>query len=186
MGAGKERGESFFDGNQRTVEWRPNWCTGPRGIWFTATKTFGFLLWIVLFLVCRSGLGVECAAMVASSAVECAAMVAGSAVQVLTIQQERQPRLLTAFTRRFANVFFVVAAKVTFQSGFARTAAGSIMAGVVAGYLSHIPHNVSTLKLLEVKMPWLWSAVTLQSFSSVTFFDQIFLIRFFLYYKIDR
>lgn len=24
------------------------------------------------------------------------------------------------------------------------------MAGVVAGYLSHIPHNVSTLKLLEV------------------------------------
>eukprot|EP00904_Undaria_pinnatifida_P001603 jgi/Undpi1/11443/HiC_scaffold_30.g13740.m1 len=37
----------------------------------------------------------------------------------------------------------------TFQSAFARTAAGSIMAGVIAGYLSHIPHNVSTLKLLQ-------------------------------------
>lgn len=46
---------------------------------------------------------------------------------------------------------FSLAAKVTFQNGFARTAAGSIIAGVVAGYLSHIPHNVSTLKLLEVR-----------------------------------
>lgn len=32
-----------------------------------------------------------------------------------------------------------------------RTAAGSMMAGVTAGYLSHIPHNVSTLKLLQVR-----------------------------------
>lgn len=39
--------------------------------------------------------------------------------------------------------------RVTFQNAFARTAAGSIMAGVIAGYLSHIPHNVSTLKLLQ-------------------------------------
>lgn len=28
-------------------------------------------------------------------------------------------------------------------------AAGSLMAGVVSGYLSHVPHNISTLKLLE-------------------------------------
>lgn len=40
--------------------------------------------------------------------------------------------------------------QVTFQNAFARTAAGSMMAGVIAGYLSHIPHNVSTLKLLQV------------------------------------
>ncbi|CAM9413534.1 unnamed protein product [Scytosiphon promiscuus] len=39
--------------------------------------------------------------------------------------------------------------RVTFQNAFARTAAGSMMAGVMAGYLSHIPHNVSTLKLLQ-------------------------------------
>ncbi|CAN0509573.1 unnamed protein product, partial [Ectocarpus sp. 8 AP-2014] len=36
------------------------------------------------------------------------------------------------------------------SNAFARTAAGSMMAGVMAGYLSHIPHNVSTLKLLQV------------------------------------
>ena len=28
-------------------------------------------------------------------------------------------------------------------------AAGSLVAGVVSGYLSHVPHNISTLKLLE-------------------------------------
>ena len=28
-------------------------------------------------------------------------------------------------------------------------AAGSVLAGVVSGYLSHVPHNISTLKLLE-------------------------------------
>lgn len=39
---------------------------------------------------------------------------------------------------------------MNFQNAFVRTAAGSMMAGVVAGYLSHIPHNVSTLKLLQV------------------------------------
>lgn len=40
--------------------------------------------------------------------------------------------------------------QVTFQNAFLRTAAGSMMAGVMAGYLSHIPHNVSTMKLLQV------------------------------------
>lgn len=40
--------------------------------------------------------------------------------------------------------------QVTFQNAFARTAAGSMLAGMMAGYLSHIPHNVSTLKLLQV------------------------------------
>ncbi|CAN0535694.1 unnamed protein product, partial [Scytosiphon promiscuus] len=39
--------------------------------------------------------------------------------------------------------------QVTFQNAFARTAAGSMISGVIAGYLSHIPHNVSTLKLLQ-------------------------------------
>eukprot|EP00736_Rhodelphis_marinus_P002167 Rmarinus@m.1342 len=32
-----------------------------------------------------------------------------------------------------------------------RNAAGSMIAGVVAGYLSHIPHNMSTLKLMNPK-----------------------------------
>ena len=32
---------------------------------------------------------------------------------------------------------------------FIRGAAGSVMAGILAGYLSHVPHNLSTLKLLQ-------------------------------------
>lgn len=34
------------------------------------------------------------------------------------------------------------------ESEALRTAAGSMVAGVIAGYLSHIPHNLSTLKLM--------------------------------------
>ncbi|CAM9522540.1 unnamed protein product [Discosporangium mesarthrocarpum] len=44
--------------------------------------------------------------------------------------------------------------RVAFANGFARTAAGSMIAGVVAGYLSHIPHNVSTLKLLQPNLSY--------------------------------
>ena len=32
-----------------------------------------------------------------------------------------------------------------------RNLAGSLVAGCLAGYLSHIPHNLSTLKLLDPK-----------------------------------
>ncbi|CAM9244678.1 unnamed protein product [Phaeothamnion confervicola] len=35
------------------------------------------------------------------------------------------------------------------DNSFLRTAAGSIMAGTIAGYLSHVPHNMSTLKLVQ-------------------------------------
>lgn len=35
------------------------------------------------------------------------------------------------------------------QNEFARTCVGSITAGAIAGYLSHVPHNLSTLKLLQ-------------------------------------
>ncbi|CAM9102663.1 unnamed protein product [Ascophyllum nodosum] len=42
------------------------------------------------------------------------------------------------------------AERVTFvEDAILRTAAGSLLAGVVAGYFSHIPHNVATLKLLQ-------------------------------------
>lgn len=42
---------------------------------------------------------------------------------------------------------------------FARTCAGSLMAGVTAGYLSHVPHAVSTLKLLNPHLSYrqIWS-----------------------------
>ena len=33
-------------------------------------------------------------------------------------------------------------------------AAGSLLAGIVSGYLSHVPHNLSTLKLLEPHRPY--------------------------------
>jgi len=35
------------------------------------------------------------------------------------------------------------------DNAIAANAAGSLMAGVVSGYFSHVPHNLSTLKLLE-------------------------------------
>ncbi|CAM9114610.1 unnamed protein product [Sphacelaria rigidula] len=44
--------------------------------------------------------------------------------------------------------------RVTIQNAFARTAVGSMVAGVVSGYLSHIPHNVSTLKLLQPELSY--------------------------------
>jgi len=46
------------------------------------------------------------------------------------------------FEERLDNVF---------TSTTTRNMAGSLLAGCVAGYLSHIPHNLSTLKLLEPK-----------------------------------
>ena len=36
-----------------------------------------------------------------------------------------------------------------FHSPMMANAAGSLVAGVISGYLSHVPHNISTLKLLE-------------------------------------
>jgi hypothetical protein len=36
-----------------------------------------------------------------------------------------------------------------FDNSMAANAAGSLLAGVVSGYLSHVPHNMSTFKLLE-------------------------------------
>jgi hypothetical protein len=38
---------------------------------------------------------------------------------------------------------------LTGGDGMMANALGSLIAGVVAGYLSHVPHNISTLKLLE-------------------------------------
>ena len=35
------------------------------------------------------------------------------------------------------------------ESKVIRNAIGSCVAGVIAGYLSHVPHNLSTLKLLQ-------------------------------------
>ena len=35
-----------------------------------------------------------------------------------------------------------------------RNALGSVSAGVVAGYLSHMPHNLSTMKLLRPHVPY--------------------------------
>jgi hypothetical protein len=35
------------------------------------------------------------------------------------------------------------------QNAMMANAAGSLCAGVVSGYLSHVPHNISTFKLLE-------------------------------------
>jgi len=40
-------------------------------------------------------------------------------------------------------------AQQTFKSDILANALGSLMAGVTAGYLSHVPHNMSTLKLLS-------------------------------------
>ncbi|KAG5184158.1 hypothetical protein JKP88DRAFT_269771 [Tribonema minus] len=40
------------------------------------------------------------------------------------------------------------------ENNFARTCAGSLMAGVVAGYLSHMPHAVSTLRMLKPHLPY--------------------------------
>ncbi len=37
---------------------------------------------------------------------------------------------------------------------FMRTMAGSMMAGVAAGYLSHVPHNISTMKLLNPSLTY--------------------------------
>jgi len=36
-----------------------------------------------------------------------------------------------------------------FESKVTRNAAGSLVAGVIAGYFSHVPHNLSTMKLLD-------------------------------------
>eukprot|EP00924_Labyrinthula_sp_SR-Ha-C_P010364 maker-scaffold_23-snap-gene-4.62-mRNA-1 protein AED:0.04 eAED:0.04 QI:82/1/1/1/1/1/6/29/496 len=44
------------------------------------------------------------------------------------------------FEERFDNVF---------ESTLARNFAGSLTAGAIAGYLSHVPHNLSMLKLME-------------------------------------
>ena len=35
------------------------------------------------------------------------------------------------------------------DSAVVRNAVGSMVAGITAGYLSHVPHNLSTLKLME-------------------------------------
>eukprot|EP00638_Chattonella_subsalsa_P006731 CAMPEP_0117745214 /NCGR_PEP_ID=MMETSP0947-20121206/7220_1 /TAXON_ID=44440 /ORGANISM="Chattonella subsalsa, Strain CCMP2191" /LENGTH=374 /DNA_ID=CAMNT_0005562309 /DNA_START=235 /DNA_END=1359 /DNA_ORIENTATION=+ len=35
------------------------------------------------------------------------------------------------------------------ENDFMRTCVGSVMAGSIAGYFSHVPHNLSTLKLLQ-------------------------------------
>jgi len=35
------------------------------------------------------------------------------------------------------------------ENEFMKTCAGSVMAGCISGYLSHVPHNLSTLKLLQ-------------------------------------
>ena len=38
---------------------------------------------------------------------------------------------------------------VSIESGLLRNAVGSLSAGVMAGYFSHVPHNLSTLKLMD-------------------------------------
>eukprot|EP00123_Amoebidium_parasiticum_P017262 comp23775_c0_seq1/m.41217 comp23775_c0_seq1/g.41217 ORF comp23775_c0_seq1/g.41217 comp23775_c0_seq1/m.41217 type:complete len:446 (-) comp23775_c0_seq1:275-1612(-) len=40
------------------------------------------------------------------------------------------------------------------QTPMLRTAAGSMIAGVLSGYLSHVPHNLSTLKMVNPKRPY--------------------------------
>ena len=39
--------------------------------------------------------------------------------------------------------------RMPFEGAGARNMAGSLVAGVCAGYLSHVPHNLSTMKLLK-------------------------------------
>ncbi|KAI3629922.1 hypothetical protein MIR68_011357 [Amoeboaphelidium protococcarum] len=57
--------------------------------------------------------------------------------------------------------------------------AGSICAGVIAGYISHVPHNLSTLKLLNPSVSYyghfqtLLSAGKVQSAQSPTVYDNI-------------
>jgi len=40
------------------------------------------------------------------------------------------------------------------ENAFAKTCAGSLMAGMLSGYLSHVPHSISTLKLLKPNLPY--------------------------------
>jgi len=42
----------------------------------------------------------------------------------------------------------------SFLNGAASVSAGSITAGIVSGYLSHVPHNMSSLKLLEPSLTY--------------------------------
>ena len=39
--------------------------------------------------------------------------------------------------------------RMPFENGFYRNMGGSMASGVLAGYLSHVPHNMSTMKLLK-------------------------------------
>ncbi len=57
------------------------------------------------------------------------------------------------------NVFFVCTNFVfqpfqDIENTFMRTMAGSMIAGVAAGYFSHVPHNVSTIKLLNPNLTY--------------------------------
>lgn len=45
--------------------------------------------------------------------------------------------------------YFEERARSTLSSPVAANLAGSLSAGVIAGYLSHVPHNLSTYKLME-------------------------------------
>ena len=40
------------------------------------------------------------------------------------------------------------------DNGVMSNAVGSLMAGVVSGYFSHVPHNLSTFKLMEPHRPY--------------------------------
>ncbi len=68
------------------------------------------------------------------------------------------------------GVEYIYCTNVVFQplqdieNTFMRTMAGSMIAGVAAGYLSHVPHNVSTVKLLNPNLTYPqvgWSGVVL-------------------------
>jgi len=50
---------------------------------------------------------------------------------------------------QMSDYFEEMASRWTNGDGMLANAAGSLMAGVVSGYLSHVPHNLSTFKLLE-------------------------------------
>eukprot|EP01101_Sappina_pedata_P009062 TRINITY_DN5165_c0_g1_i1.p1 TRINITY_DN5165_c0_g1~~TRINITY_DN5165_c0_g1_i1.p1 ORF type:complete len:425 (+),score=127.91 TRINITY_DN5165_c0_g1_i1:91-1275(+) len=39
--------------------------------------------------------------------------------------------------------------RIPIQNAFLKNAAGSMLAGVICGYLSHVPHNLSTMKIMD-------------------------------------